>query len=678
MSKKPQRWWLPAALLAVITILAYSNSLDLGVALDGRGIIHGDPRIREASLQNLSLILHTDYWWPSSVDRLYRPLTTASFLFNYAVLGNGQDPAGYHWLNLLLHLINMLLVYRLAELVLKSRPAAWFGAAIWAVHPIGTEVVANIAGRADLLSAMAVLGGLLLFAHLRSRPMRRLWVGCAALFAIATAGVLSKENAAVLIGLMLLWDVAFRQPDVYEKGMAKLLPYGAALASLAVMLAARAAVFAEAPWPEMPFVDNPIRAAGFLVGRLTAIKVIGLDLWLLVCPLRLSSDRAFHAIPMAGWSDWRVWATLAVAAAILWTVVKRRRRDPVMFWSVGLFGIALLPTSNLLTVIGSIMAERFLYLPSIGFAVAVAAMAWRLANPRLGRALLVVMLAAFAARTWARNADWRNDETLNASGIAAAPGSFRPHEELAFSLYQADPRGNLDRAIQEGETAWNILRVLPPADIYQQTPAHLGLYYMTKGDAVSAASSGAASGGRAWYLKALAVLEGAREASQAHEHAYDQSQLDHGKPITTRVAFQPLYFILAAVEERLGQNDAAVASARYGLELDPTRPDGFDALAGAYRLMGDGNRATIALDEKVAVMGLSQQTVAELRQAYGPDSCALTQTADQVRLNLDCPRLRQDFCAAWRDLAGVFTAARIPKPIESFRQSEAQNGCPAR
>ena len=67
---------------------------------------------------------------------LYRPITTLSFLFNYSVLGNGTDPSGYHWVNLLLHFLNVLLVYVLGLRLLKSFWPSVFLAAIWAVHPV--------------------------------------------------------------------------------------------------------------------------------------------------------------------------------------------------------------------------------------------------------------------------------------------------------------------------------------------------------------------------------------------------------------------------------------------------------------------------------------------------------------------------------------------------------------
>src|SRR5258708_7372789 len=112
---KPQPRYLLAGLtLIVLTLLAFSNSFSAGLALDNQLLITGDPRIREASVHNLSQIFQHTFWWPNGEAGIYRPLTTLSYLFNYAILGNGAQAAGYHWINLLLHAANVLLLFALS------------------------------------------------------------------------------------------------------------------------------------------------------------------------------------------------------------------------------------------------------------------------------------------------------------------------------------------------------------------------------------------------------------------------------------------------------------------------------------------------------------------------------------------------------------------------------------
>ena len=94
-----RRRLLVAIGLCAAALLAFANSFGAGFALDNKALILEDPRLQLATPQTLELIFQHTYWWPHGEAGLYRPLTTLSYLFNYAVLDNGTHQAGYHWLN---------------------------------------------------------------------------------------------------------------------------------------------------------------------------------------------------------------------------------------------------------------------------------------------------------------------------------------------------------------------------------------------------------------------------------------------------------------------------------------------------------------------------------------------------------------------------------------------------
>jgi tetratricopeptide (TPR) repeat protein len=659
------------ALLCLLTLAVCANTFGSGFALDAAGVVEGDPRVHAVNLRNLALIFQNDYWWPSSVDTLYRPVTTLSILFNYSVLGNAGNAAGYHVLNVLLHAANVMLVFQLALAVLRHRRAAFFAAALWAVHPVLTESVANIAGRADLLAAMAVLTGLLLYARITAAPTERWRWLVAGLFAAAVLGMFSKESAVVLPGLMLLWDLAFGA-GWRGGGVRRAAAYGAVACALALMLAARAAVFAAAPVPEMPFVDNPLRGAAFFTARWTAIEIVGMDLALLLWPAALSCDRGFRQIVPAAAGDPGAWLALAAVAGILAAVIVRYRRDRAMFWAAGMFAIALLPVSNLVVLIGATMAERFLYLPAVGFAIAAAGLLHRLPPRGVVQAVPVALVALLAGRTFVRNGDWNDNLTLARADAGHAPRSARLREMLASSLFARDPVHNLDAAIESGEAAWEILRVLPAGRIYQQTPARLGAYYRIKGDAVGA------PGNRAWYEKSAAVLERAREASQAIEKAYDQAQLAAGRPLATRLAYQPVYADLGLAYMRLGRHGEAVEALRYGREVDPRTASLDDLLADAYAAQGDRQHAAVTLLEKILLLGATPETMAQIARVYGEGSCAIERGSGWMKLNDTCPQVQAGLCAADADLADLLRKARLPGPAAQFASRAAGQECAAR
>ena len=459
--KPPPGWrrhvWRLAAVWA-LTFAAYSNSFHAGLVFDNASVIGEDPRIRAVSSQNFASILQGRYWYGESPRGAaqYRPLTTFSYLVNYAMLGDGADPEGYHWLNLLLHLTNIALVYALALLIFGDAAPAWAMAAIWGLHPVLTESVTNIVGRADLLAAFGVLAGLLCHARAAGAGKRRIvWIaGLAAAQAIA---IFSKENGIVLPALMLLYDVTRPPPKAWRR---RLLDYAAVALPIAAFFYLRSGTGARMTYD---LLENPLAGAGFWTARLTAVKVIGKFLWLFLWPAKLSADYSYNAVPLFGWKltnweDAKTIVALAVCAgaailAVFLAVRRPRLRTPLFFF-LNFFFIALAPTSNLIVLIGSIMAERFLYLPAVGLAGCAVAAAWALGYRKWLHPAFAIICLAFAARTYARNFDWQDERSLWASGAEACPQAARPHYNLGIQLSQIPDK--LPDAIAEFEAAVSI------------------------------------------------------------------------------------------------------------------------------------------------------------------------------------------------------------------------------
>ena len=253
-----QRHWRYLSVLWACSVIPYLNSFGAGLVFDNNLAIRLDPRVHAATWANFRAIWATDYWYNASSAGLYRPLTTLSYLFNYAVMGNGLNPAGYHWFNLALQAVNAALVYALGLCIFEEIAPAWMMALLWAVHPLLTESVTNIVGRADLLAAFGVLAGVLIHIHAGSlRGGRRLaWLITLAL--VAGIGIFSKESAIVILAAMLLYDVAFPQGR-----RARVWGYAAAALPVALFFYARQRVFAVLNTGLVPGVDNPLVGAGF-------------------------------------------------------------------------------------------------------------------------------------------------------------------------------------------------------------------------------------------------------------------------------------------------------------------------------------------------------------------------------------------------------------------------------
>ena len=631
-----------------------------------------DSRIRAATAENLHLILTKEYWYNRVTTGLYRPLTTFSYLLNYAVFGDGPDPAGYHWVNFALHAVNIALVYLLGLLVfqearLKER-LAFALAAVWAVHPVLTESVTNIVGRADLLAGFGVLAGLLCHVQGGVATGWRKLAWFAGLALAAAIGLFSKESAVVVLAAMVIYDLAFHQT---RRGRAA--GYLALAVPFLVFLYVRGRVLARLPSALVPFGDNPLVGAGFWTARLTAIKVIGRYLWLLLWPSRLSCDYSYHEIPLATWGDWQTLAAVAACAALAAVAIACYRRNKPVFFFIAFFFAALAPTSNLAILIGAIMAERFLYLPSIGFAgcLVVAAYAVCRRLPSVAVAALALVSVAFAARTYTRNFDWFDDLTLWTSAVKVCPASYKTHTVLATDLMAVREAGP-DRAVAESDRSLAILDTLPDERNIPSAYANAGYCYRIKGDTL------ARPGSDYWYQKSLDALLRGERIDAVHDRDLRRENAAHGKRIA-RSGWIPLYLELGRTYLRVSQPRKALEALEFGRALRPD-PEFFDEMSAAWLALGDPQQAAIALMEGLGIDPSHAQCAAELAALYQrtePESCAIRNVGGSVSLNLECPLVHSQLCAASRNVALLYhRQGRDPLAANTVRSAIRDLACP--
>ena len=657
--------------LWALALLAYSNSFGAGFVFDSDRAILRDSRVQAATPENLHLILNQEYWYKSTATLLYRPLTTFSYLFNYVILGNGTDPAGYHWINFALHAVNIALVYLLGLLLFretrtKERMALAL-AAVWAVHPILTESVTNIVGRADLLAGFGVLAGLVCHAkgEMASGWRRLGWL--AAVMLAATIGMFSKESAIVLLAAMAIYDLTFGKGGA----RARLPGYLAAALPVALYLFVRDRVISVLVSAPIPFTDNPLVGAGFWTARLTAVKVIGKYLWLLVWPRNLSCDYSYNQVSPIAWGAGDI-AALAVCAAAAAAAIFCYRRHKAVCFFIAFFFAALAPTSNLILLIGSIMAERFLYLPSLGFAGCLVWAIYR--RPRLAPAGLALLSAALAVRTYARNIDWQDDRSLWTSAARVSPGSYKTHLHVATAVIGPQGEG-MDRAIGEVNRSLAILDGLPDDRNVPQAYATAGLIYVMQGELLAAKGSRAQS--QEWYRKAVDVLlRGERADRIGADEARRENQ---ARGIRVSVSgWYPLYLTLGDAYLRLSDPQKAMEAFEYGTILRPA-PEFFEDMSDAWRAMGDRRQAAIVLMEGLLVDKSYTRLASELVALYRQEdagSCALLNNSGTLSVNPACPAVHDQICAAFGNVKQLYMRmGQEPLAVSTAQRAVSEAAC---
>jgi Flp pilus assembly protein TadD len=543
------RLW--AAAVVAAAVLSFWGTLSYPFLHDDLTAIGGSRIVQEGG--PLVEAFTKDYWGHSAAypggdagrDRLYRPAVTLSLVANHYLGGN--RPEGYRALNVGLHAAASLLLLGMG-LGFGLRPAeAGAAAVIFAAHPLHTEAVMAVVGRADLMAAIGVFGAMIMLgsgsagtdaknagADIAGKPStasgggspsaggspagsvfgRGLAVG--ALFALA---IFSKETGAALIGWAALWwlwrraaerwiakrDAAGRgpvtesgetaggaanpvtesenpAPDRKSKGIERKRiatetggnagsfgfrkPGIFALGGvLALYLGMR--YWALGAWtrPGLPsLLDNPLAHEG-LAGRLVgALGVLGRYLGLIIWPRPLTIDYSYAQI--LPWSaESLAWAAAGAGAMALWgwAAWRWRAERPEAAFGLALFLAAYFPASNLALPIGTVMAERLMYIPSAGVLIAAAPpLAGALAH-RSGKIALAALSAALlllGGLSWERNREWSDYLVFWERAARVSPESARTLRVLGQSLSR---RGRFLEAVAPLRKATRILPAYEPA-----------------------------------------------------------------------------------------------------------------------------------------------------------------------------------------------------------------------
>jgi Tfp pilus assembly protein PilF len=470
---EPRKSQDPSAflILMLLAALPYLNSLANSFVYDDRPQILENPYVH--SFRYLGRIFGSTVWsfeGAQGVSNYYRPLMTVAYLVCYRTFG--RLPYGFHLLNVLLHIAIVLLLFLVTERLFGDRLLSLIAAGLFALHPIHTESVAWIAGITDLeLSFFFLLTFLLYLRLAESAPgAAHAWPACGLMLIAYLLGLLSKEQALVFPALALVYEHFYRPGRETTSFRAKWHRYLPLCLTVAAYLAFRRLALGSFA----PAVSRPTLPWSSVF--LNAIALVGGYLGKLVWPVHLTAFYVFHESHSL--REPRVLAGLVglilCAGLFVWLW---RHAHPVSFAFLWM-GATLAPVLNARWMPAQVFAERYLYLPSIGFCWLVAwaaTVAWRKADGKSARGIflqrsvalgLVVVACFYAVATVRRNRDWRTDEVLYRRTLAAQPDAQLIHTNLGV-VYS--DRGDW----ADAEREWTL--ALGPGKPYAPTLNNLGL-----------------------------------------------------------------------------------------------------------------------------------------------------------------------------------------------------------
>ncbi len=462
-------------LTAALSQLVYVNSLSNQFTYDDEFTIVNNYFIK--SLQNIPDLFNKNYFTLSG-ELSYRPVVTLSYFIDYALWK--MNPFGFHLTNSLLHTLNSILFFILLMWFSSCQhpfpssrytKISFIGAVIFSCHPALSEAVNAISYREDLLAGTFFISAFIFYAKAKRRHTFLPYLASTVCYLF---GVFSKEMVIILPLCIFCADIILSEKKDYRKILPGYIGYF--FVTIFYLLT------------RFIFLHNPIESnvsypnSSIITNFLTMSKVLASYIRLFFFPFSLSAD---YVMPYSSsLSDISFILSFFLLSSLIVIVYRLFFYSKILFFSTVWFFISLLPVLNIIPI-ENIMAERYLYIPILGFCIAgsnllvcydgnkiCASYAFEKINQRIILILLILVLASFSIMTIKRNKIWMDQTILWTHTAQTSPHSFKAHNNLG-NIYR--DAGRLDEAIQEFKSALSLY------DNYLDAHNNLGVTYRKKG-----------------------------------------------------------------------------------------------------------------------------------------------------------------------------------------------------
>jgi len=417
-----------AVILFVVSFLVYSNTLNHDFAGDDPAFIADNKNVQQG-IRGIPAIFTSSLFESETgvKDPGYRPLVSSFFAIEKALFGGGARH--YHWMNVFCYALGCVLAFLFLKTLLGQEQiwTAFLAALLFAVHPVHTEVVANIKSRDEIFGFIGSVTALLfVLKYGIHRRAGYLWISTAAF----TFAVFSKESALATIALipLTLHFFSSMKPGAIVRTTLVHVP------PVILFLLMRRHAVGDAEMG-LTVMLNSLTAASSTGMRIASALLIQLKyLQLFVFPHPLSMDYSYRQIPLVTFASWQVWLMITILILSLSLVVVFLRHKKPAGYLILFYMISFSMTGNMFVLIGTTLAERLLFTPSLALC-ALAALLFHslysgIRHPVLKKAVagcLAVLLLAAAVRTLQRNRDWKNNAVLIPRTLETAPRSARAH-----------------------------------------------------------------------------------------------------------------------------------------------------------------------------------------------------------------------------------------------------------
>ncbi len=441
---KRREFLIVFVLALVLSFLVFGNGISGDFVFDDVAVVKNRGDLKDPSYF-LNLLI-SPYHQNMPKTGLYRPLTMASYSINHNFLDGSA--LSFHTVNIIIHALNSFLVFWLISYFLKSKTIAYSSFLLFLTHPIHTEAVTSIVGRAELLAFFWSITTLYFFFK-----NYKLLASISFLFALG-----SKETALALLPILLYINLYFSNKNLW--GSIKRLMFFIFPISIYSLFRYAALGKYFAGDVTSTIVENQLKFVGFYERIATALKVLYMYVERLIWPIHLSADYSYNRISLVKniFKSPESLLGLLFLFLLVWLAIRYRKTNKELGFGTAFFIFPYLMVSNLIKPVGTIMGERLMYFSSLGFTIILSVLLSRLyLTNKVGRKLfhgvLLILIIFYGARTIIRNNDWKDSKTLFFATVKESPNSLITRTALAGVHIRAD---EWDEAKEELEIARGI------------------------------------------------------------------------------------------------------------------------------------------------------------------------------------------------------------------------------
>ncbi len=445
-----QQHWKEAMIIPLMAFALYWMCLPYGYVLDDQIVIK-DNKFTQKGFDGIWDILSTESfsgYFGSQQDLVagarYRPLSIVTFAIEQELFGDNHVIR--HFVNILLYGLLGLLLFRIFSVLLPNKGVApwmltvpFLAAVLYIFHPVHSEVVANIKGRDEIMTALGAFGALYLTLRFLTNP-KIIWLVLS--FISLFLGLMAKENAITFLAVIPLTLYFFTKAKTKDY----VITFAPLLVAAVIYIGIRTEVIGyllnsgkviddlmNDPFLQM---NGPQKMATILYTLLVYLR-------LLVFPHPLTHDYYPYHIPIMNFAKPGTLISIAVYAGLAFAFVKGWKSKSIYAWGIGFFIATISVVSNIVFPVGTFMNERFIFISSVAFSVlcawAFVRYGWKSSRPgiRYGAlGILMLVLSAYAFKTYVRVPAWKDALSLNSQAVLVSPNSTRSNCFMATALYE--------------------------------------------------------------------------------------------------------------------------------------------------------------------------------------------------------------------------------------------------